>query len=119
MNVETRWPPISARGCAGSALGEPSTITTDAANGIAPSGKPALAENTPFVTPTLESNAGPQGRVPMDYRPGSQSGLRHRRIILVAIQVALATETILPGVTLLSRIIAHIRARSLLRVFCG
>jgi hypothetical protein len=50
---------------------------------------------------------------------GSQSGLRHRRIILVAIQVGLATETILPGVTLLSRIIAHIRARSLLRVFCG
>ena len=55
----------------------------------------------------------------MDYRPGNQSGLRHRRIILVAIQVGLATETILPGVTLLSRIIAHIRARSLLRVFCG
>ena len=68
---------------------------------------------------TLESNAGPHRRVPMDYRPGSQSGLRHRRIILVAIQVGLATETILPGVTLLSRIIAHIRARSLLRVFCG
>src|SRR5258707_197665 len=56
----------------------------------------------------------PHRRVPMDYRPGSQNGLRHRRIIL-----GLATETILPGVTLLSRIIAHIRARSLLRVFCG
>jgi hypothetical protein len=50
---------------------------------------------------------------------GSQSGLRHRRIILVAIHVGLATETILPGVALLSRIIAHIRARSLLRGFCG
>src|SRR5215475_14220440 len=46
MNVETRWPPIRARGCAGSALGEPSTVTIDVAKGIATSGKAALAENT-------------------------------------------------------------------------
>jgi hypothetical protein len=84
-----------------------------------PQRKAGFSGEYPIRNPTLESNAGPQGRVPMDYRPGSQSGLRHRRIILVAIQVGLATETILPGVTLLSRIIAHIRARSLLRVFCG
>jgi hypothetical protein len=68
---------------------------------------------------TLESNAGHIGAFRWTTAPGSQNGLRHRRIILVAIQVGLATETILPGVTLLSRIIAHIRARSLLRVFCG
>src|SRR6516225_1205225 len=44
-NVETRWPPIRARGCAGHALGEPSTVTIDVAKGIATSGKAALAEN--------------------------------------------------------------------------
>src|SRR5258708_1239541 len=44
-NVETRCPPIRARGCAGSAFGEPSTVTIDVAKGIATSGKAALAEN--------------------------------------------------------------------------
>src|SRR5215468_3247196 len=44
-NVETRWPPIRARGCAGSAWGEPSTVTIDVAKGIATSGKAALDEN--------------------------------------------------------------------------
>src|SRR5262245_60018176 len=44
-NGETRWPPIRARGCAGPALGEPSTVTIDVAKGIATSGKAALAEN--------------------------------------------------------------------------
>src|SRR5262249_61063737 len=44
-NVETWWPPIKARGCAGAALGEPSTVTIEVAKGIATSGKAALAEN--------------------------------------------------------------------------
>ena len=43
--METRWPPIKARGCAGSALGDPSTVTIEVAKGIATSGKAALAEN--------------------------------------------------------------------------
>jgi hypothetical protein len=33
-NVETRWPPIRARGCAASSLGEPSTVTIEVAKGI-------------------------------------------------------------------------------------
>src|SRR5882724_12031241 len=36
--VEIRWPPIKARGCAGSAFGEPITSTIEVANGIATSG---------------------------------------------------------------------------------
>src|SRR5258708_19879506 len=44
-NVETRWPPIRARGCAGSAFGEPRNKTIEVAKGTATSGKTALAEN--------------------------------------------------------------------------
>ena len=33
IRVERRWPPINARGCAGSAFGEPNTVTIDVANG--------------------------------------------------------------------------------------
>ena len=36
--VETRWPPMSARGWAGSVWGEPRTKTIDVANGMAISG---------------------------------------------------------------------------------
>ena len=33
-----RWPPIKARGCAGSASGDPITSTIEVANGITASG---------------------------------------------------------------------------------
>ena len=34
----TTWPPISARGCAGSTSGDPITSTIEVANGITASG---------------------------------------------------------------------------------
>src|SRR5215831_5787218 len=58
-NVETRWPPIRARGCAGSALGEPSTVTIDVAKGIATSGKAALAENASMPATATAPPAAP------------------------------------------------------------
>ena len=39
-------PPISVRGCAGSALGEPRTVTIEVAKGIAISGNAAVMENS-------------------------------------------------------------------------
>jgi hypothetical protein len=36
--ADRRWPPISARGCAGFASGEPMTITIDVAKGMNASG---------------------------------------------------------------------------------
>jgi len=64
MNVATRWPPISARGCAGSAWGEPSTVTIDVANGIATGGNAILTErasipataNAPPIAPARTAN---------------------------------------------------------------
>ena len=46
--VETRWPPIRARGCAGSASGEPITSTIEVAKGMAPSGVPKAAKPIPW-----------------------------------------------------------------------
>jgi hypothetical protein len=39
MTVDKRCPPTSARGWAGSAFGDPKTVTIDVANGIAISRK--------------------------------------------------------------------------------
>ena len=54
-----RWPPISARGCAGSALGEPNTTTIEVANRIDTSGNAVLAENASMLAMAMAPPAAP------------------------------------------------------------
>src|SRR5258705_11720383 len=56
----------------------------------------------------------PHRRVPMDYRPGRQSCLRHPRFILVAIKECLSTETTLPGVLFFSCSFYHLTIRCMI-----
>jgi hypothetical protein len=53
------WPPMSARGCPGSALGEPKTVTIEVANGIATSGNPVLTENTSMLAIAIAPPVAP------------------------------------------------------------
>src|SRR5215469_2725450 len=51
--VEIRWPPINARGCAGSAFGDPNTVTIEVANGINTNGNAvSMDKNTIVATAT-------------------------------------------------------------------
>ena len=63
--VETRWPPIRARGCAGSAFGEPNTVTIEVANGIATTAFPLVMENASMlaiaIPPFCERTASRDG----------------------------------------------------------
>jgi len=58
-SVEMRCPPISARGCAGSALGEPNTVTIEVAKGIAISGKAVLVENASMLAIAMAPPVAP------------------------------------------------------------
>src|SRR6516225_10287252 len=57
--VESKWPPISARGCAGPALGEPNTVTIEVANGIATNGKAVRIENASMRPIAMAPPAAP------------------------------------------------------------
>ena len=72
--VEIRWPPTSARGCAGSAFGEPITSTMEVANGIATSGNWAVAEYISIAAmasaPPAEPASTAQSLLAVDHEPG-------------------------------------------------
>ena len=59
MIVEMRCPPIRARGWAGSALGEPNTVTIEVAKGIAISGKAVLVENASMLAIAMAPPVAP------------------------------------------------------------
>jgi len=57
--VEIRWPPTSARGCAGSASGVPITRTIDVANGTNMSGKAVYCDSTSMAPIAIAPPAAP------------------------------------------------------------
>ena len=57
--VDTRWPPIKARGCAGSAVSEPNTVTIEVANGIATNGNAAVTENASMLAIAIAPPTAP------------------------------------------------------------
>ena len=70
--VEMRWPPISARGCAGSASGEPITSTIEVANGTNISGKAARSDNH-SISRDGDGAAGGAGDHDGEARPAQRS----------------------------------------------
>ena len=59
IRVETKWPPIRARGWAGPVFGDPNTKTIDVANGIATSGNAVVMENASMLAIAIAPPVAP------------------------------------------------------------